>query len=52
MFDVVYSVAASLDGYVTSTDGSVDWLASLATGDDHVGAFIASMDVLLVGSHT
>lgn len=52
MVDVVYSVAASLDGYVASADGSSDWLAPLASGDDDVGEFVASMDVLLVGSHT
>jgi dihydrofolate reductase len=52
MVDVVYSVAASLDGYVASTDGSADWLAPLASGDDYVGAFVESMDVLLVGSRT
>lgn len=50
---VVYSVAASLDGFVARDDGSTDWLfAFMASGDDYLGAFIDSMDALLVGSRT
>jgi hypothetical protein len=50
MVDVVYSVAVSLDGYVASADGSADWLAPLASGDDYVGAFVESVDVRLAAS--
>ena len=51
--EVVYSVAASLDGFVAKADGSTDWLGPfMASGDDYVGTFIGSMEALLVGSRT
>lgn len=54
MVEIVYYVAASLDGYIATVDGSVDWLSSShATGEDHgAGELQASVDALLLGSHT
>src|SRR2546421_10667723 len=54
MFEVIYSVACSLDGYIATTDGSVDWLSRFHTaGEDHGAADLeASVDALLLGSHT
>ena len=54
MLEVVYSVASSLDGYIATTDGGVDWLSRFqASGEDHgAGELYASIDALLLGSHT
>src|SRR2546421_536034 len=54
MFEVIYSVASSLDGYIATADGSVDWLSRFQTaGEDHgSGELEASVDALLLGSHT
>ena len=54
MLEVIYYVASSLDGYIATSDGSVDWLSSVnAAGEDHgAGELQASVDVLLLGSHT
>src|SRR5438874_12238991 len=52
--EVVYYVASSLDGYIATADGSVDWLSRFHTsGEDHgAGRLQASVDALLLGSHT
>ena len=52
--DVVYYVAASLDGYIATSDGGVDWLKPYENGDDDYGfaELYASIDALLMGSHT
>jgi dihydrofolate reductase len=49
--DVVYSVAASLDGFIASTDGGVDWLPPFEPGggDFGLGAFLASVDAIVMG---
>src|ERR1044071_3472065 len=54
MPEVIYYVASSLDGYIATADGSVDWLSGFHTaGEDHgAGKLEASVDVLLLGSHT
>src|SRR5205807_8519947 len=54
MFEVIYYVASSLDGYIAAADGSVDWLSRFHTGgEDHgAGDLEASVDALLLGSHT
>ncbi len=54
MAEIVYHVAASLDGYIATADGGVDWLSRFrTTGEDHgVGDPQASVDALLLGSHT
>ena len=54
MAEVIYYVASSLDGYIATDDGSVDWLSRFHTaGEDHgAGDLEASVDALLLGSHT
>ena len=54
MVEVIYYVASSLDGYIATEDGSVDWLSRFHTaGEDHgAGELEASVDALLLGSHT
>src|SRR5436190_15586763 len=54
MAEIIYHVAASLDGYIATADGGVDWLSRFDTkGEDHaVGELEASTDTLLLGSHT
>lgn len=54
MPEVVYYVAASLDGYLAPVDGSLDWLMPFeGTDEDHGYAeFYASVDAVLVGSRT
>lgn len=54
MPDVVYYAASSLDGYIATRDGRVDWLDPFqASGEDHgFKAFYSSIDGILMGSHT
>lgn len=54
MTDVVYYVAASLDGYIATPDGGVDWLSAVERpGEDYGYAdFVASVDALIMGSAT
>src|SRR5437762_10558415 len=54
MPEVIYYVASSLDGYIATADGSVDWLSRFhSAGEDHGAAELeASVDALLLGSHT
>ena len=54
MPEIIYYVASSLDGYIATADGSVDWLSLFHTaGEDHGAAELeASVDALLLGSHT
>jgi len=51
---LVYYVAASLDGYIARPDGAVDWLQRIeASGDDHGYAdFYQGIDGLLMGRAT
>ena len=52
--EIVYYVAASLDGYIATPDGGIAWLAPFeASGEDYgYAAFYASVDALLLGSRT
>jgi len=52
--EVIYYVAASLDGYIATPDGGVDWLAPFEnSGEDYGYAeFYASVDALLMGRAT
>jgi dihydrofolate reductase len=52
--EIVYYVASSLDGYIATSDGGVDWLNRFrVAGEDHgAGKLEASVDALLLGSHT
>jgi len=54
MPEIIYYVASSLDGYIATTDGSVDWLSCFHTaGEDHgAGELESSVDALLLGSYT
>jgi len=54
MLEIIYYVATSLDGYIATSDGSVDWLSRFHTaGEDHgAGELEASVDALLLGAHT
>jgi dihydrofolate reductase len=54
MLDIIYYVASSLDGYIATDDGGVDWLTPFqSTGEDHgAGNLYSSVDALLLGSHT
>jgi dihydrofolate reductase len=51
---IVYYVAASLDGYIAPPDGSLDWLASHEANTEDYGyaEFYASVDAVLVGRRT
>jgi dihydrofolate reductase len=54
VLEIVYYVASSLDGYIATENGGVDWLSSgHVPGEDNGAAeFEASADALLLGSHT
>jgi dihydrofolate reductase len=54
MLDIIYYVASSLDGYIATDDGGVDWLAPFqgAREDHGAGKLHSSVDALLMGSHT
>jgi dihydrofolate reductase len=54
MTEVVYYVASSLDGYIATSDGGVDWLSRFHIGGEDYGAgdLESSVDALLLGSHT
>lgn len=54
MAEVVYYVAASVDGYIATPDGSVDWLSPFHTaGEDHgYAAFLATLGGIVMGRRT
>ncbi len=47
-------VAASLDGFIARSDGSIDWLMDADPGDGEYGfeEFLASVDALVMGRKT
>lgn len=50
MREILYSVAASLDGYIARSDGSYDWIPD-EPGIDW-GAFLGRFDTVLMGRRT
>ena len=54
MTKIIYYVATSLDSYIATPDGGVDWLSAYNTGEEDYGysAFYQSIDALVEGSRT
>ena len=52
--EIVYYVAASLDGFIATPDGGIDWLKPFEnTGEDYgYGEFYASIEAVLMGRKT
>jgi dihydrofolate reductase len=52
--EVVYYVAASLDGFIATSDGGIKWLSPFeGKGEDYgYAAFYASIDAVLLGRRT
>jgi dihydrofolate reductase len=52
--EIVYYVAASLDGFIATLDGGIDWLKPFEnTGEDYgYGEFYASVEAVLLGRKT
>jgi dihydrofolate reductase len=52
--NVIYYVASSLDGYIATPDGGVEWLEPFQGGNEDYGfrEFYSSIDVLFMGSRT
>lgn len=59
MSDLILYIAASVDGFIATTDGGVDWLDEFQqesdganSDDDGYDEFFASVDCLVMGSRT
>jgi len=54
MVEIVYYAAASLDGFIATPDGGIDWLPPIETAGEDYGYhdFYASVDAVLMGSAT
>ena len=55
MRNLILYIAASVDGYVATVDGSVDWLEEVPNPDQSdygYGAFYASVSTLIMGNKT
>lgn len=54
MTQVILYIAASIDGYIASPDGGVDWLSGFDSGQEDYGydKFFNSVDAVLMGSRS
>ncbi len=54
MTEIVFYIAASLDGYIATPDGSVEWLSVVDSEEEDYGylEFYDSVDALLIGRQT
>lgn len=54
MTEVVYYVACSVDGFIATPDGGVEWLSAFERQDEDFGyaEFFASIDAMIMGSRT
>ena len=52
--DIVYYVASSLDGYIATPDGGIEWLRPFEDADEDYGygEFYASVEAVLLGRKT
>lgn len=52
--EVVYYVAASLDGLIATPDGAVEWLSEFEDGDEDYGYadFLGEVDAVVMGRRT
>ncbi|UOR04762.1 dihydrofolate reductase family protein [Hymenobacter aerilatus] len=53
MRKVIFYIATSLDGYIASSDGSVEWLPAPPPGEDYgYASFLSTVDTTLMGRTT
>ena len=54
MAEIVYYVASSVDGFIATPDGGVEWLSAFESSGEDYGYvdFYSSVDAVLMGSHT
>jgi dihydrofolate reductase len=52
MVEIRGFIASTLDGYIASLDGSIDWLKEFGKLDYGYDAFIAQIDTVVVGRRT
>jgi dihydrofolate reductase len=54
MVEVVYYVACSVDGFIATADGGVEWLSAVQQEEEDFGYadFFASIDSMIMGSRT
>lgn len=54
MHTIVLYIATSVEGYIATPDGGVDWLAAIYTGAEDYGydRFCAGIDALVMGRKT
>ena len=54
MIDIVLYIATSLDGFIATPNGGIDWLSAIETPEEDYGyeAFYASVDALVMGRRT
>lgn len=54
MPDIVLYIATSLDGFIATPEGGIDWLSQIETPEEDYGysAFYAQVDALVMGRRT